>query len=162
MKKFLMIATLSLLAFSAQANEGRAAWICGLNFHGESRGVQLLLGSFKTVATGELNCADGVGGVYKSPVRISMQSRFLAPTVGVGMFKMAGLATEISLLNSHPSVLFGNYLVAQGEVALVGGVGAFTAVRVSPPQIALNVSVQLLSGFGLEAGIQRMKIEPLN
>jgi hypothetical protein len=129
-------------------------------FSGQSEGFQIFLGHFKTEASGTLNCVDGIGGTYSQDITVTMQTCALSATIGAGSFKIAGLSTEISLLDQSPEVLFGHYLVAQGQASIFAGAGAFTAVRVAPPQVALNVSVQLLTGFGLELGVQKMTIAP--
>ena len=166
MKHILLIAALLVGGAVAQAHthneDARPAWICGLAFEGESQGLQFILGSFRTEAYGELRCTDGLGGIYERDVRVTMGTKFLAPAIGIGQFKMAGVSAQISLLNAHPDVLLGNYVVAQGQAAFIGGVAAFTAVKVRPPQVAVQVSVQLLSGFGLHLGIHKMHIEALN
>ncbi|MBX2996448.1 MAG: hypothetical protein KF681_16625 [Bdellovibrionaceae bacterium] len=175
MKAILLIAAM-ILGTGAQAfaqetvelnhvttrEEARPAWVCGLAFEGESQGLQFIIGSFRTVAYGELNCTDGLGGEYHRPVRVSMGTKFISPAIGIGTFRLAGVSAEISLFNLHPDVLLGQYVVAQGQVAFVGGVAAFTAVKVQPPQIAAQVSIQLLSGFGAHLGFHKMTIEALN
>lgn len=163
MKKILVMAALSLMGLVAQAqDDSRPVWVCGLAFEGQSKGVQILLGRFRTEATGELRCTDAIGGTYVRPIRISMRSSFLSPTVGIGQFAIHGVSGQISLFNQNPEVLFGHYLVARGQAALVGGVAAFTAVRVSPPEVAMQLSLQVVTGFGVHVGIERMLIEPLD
>lgn len=165
MKK-LIVAALALVAVSAQAQmvetDARPALVCGLEFQGRSHGAQFIVGRFHTEATGTLKCTDLIGGVYERPVRIEMGTHFLAPAVGLGDFQIAGVSGEISLFNAQPEVLFGKYAIAQGQAALIGGVGSFTAVKIGAPQIALQVSVQLMEGLGLHLGFHEMTIEPLN
>lgn len=161
MKKFLVMAALSLMGLAAHATEARPLWVCGLHFEGEAQGVQLILGSFRTEAVGSIDCTDGVGGTYHRDVRVTMGNRFLSPAAGIGHFELAGASAEISLFNLHPDVLLGNYVVTQGQGALIGGVGAFTAVKVRPPQVAVQVSLQVMTGWGVHVGVHRMKIEAL-
>lgn len=166
MKKLIVAAALALVAVSAQAQmvetQARPALVCAIAFKGHSHGAQLILGRFHTEATGVLKCTDMLGGVYERPIRIEMGTHCLAPAIGLGDFKIAGVSTEFSLLNHDPEVLFGRYAIAQGQAALIGGIGSFTAVKVAPPQVALQVSVQLMSGVGVHLGFHEMTISPLN
>ncbi|MNL39516.1 hypothetical protein D3C87_1618000 [compost metagenome] len=79
--------------------------------------------------------------------------------MGAGKFRVYGVAKEISLLNSSPEKLLGKYLVAQSEAAVIVGAGAFTAVKVGFPQLAVEVSLQFLKGFGAQVGIEGMKVQ---
>jgi hypothetical protein len=92
---------------------------------------------------------------------ITMGSYFIGPVVGIGYFKFAGVGSEISLFNCDPSVLFGKYLVVNGQGAFGIGGGAFTATRIHPPEIAVNVSVKLEYGIGFQAGVESMTLTPL-
>lgn len=152
------------LSTSAQAMEAPVynelpLWGCGLEFRGEAQGIQILVGSFRSEATGELHCQDRLGNTYNREVYITMQTEPLSPTIGFGSFEFVGGAANITLLNHHPRELFGEYIVAQGRAAVIGGAGAFTAFRVGRRDVSLQISTQLVSGFGVEAGITRMLIE---
>ncbi len=162
MKKFIVAAALSLIGFAAQAGEARPAWVCALGFEGEANGVQILVGHFSTVAYGQLACTDLMGGEYRQDVKITIGTEPIALNLAIGSFEFAGAAAEISLFNNHPTDLLGNYVVVQGRAAFALGAGAFTAVRVGLPNIAVNVSVEVMRGLGLQVGINQMRIEALN
>ncbi len=173
MKRILVVLALSLTGVFAHANEeavnaggemttqGKLSWTCGLGFKGSSMGVKVILGKFSTNAVGTLKCIDLEGNHFSRDVSVTMDSHFIGPVVGFGYFKFAGLASEISLFNCSPDVLFGNYLVAQGQGAIIGGAGTFAAVRVKPPEIAVNIALKLVKGFGVQVGIERLRITPL-
>ncbi|MFS4458710.1 hypothetical protein [Bdellovibrio sp. HCB2-146] len=173
MKKLALILAMSLMGAFAHANtdvqtlegdmnaESIGAWTCGVKFTGTSKGFKIIIGSFKTVAYGTLKCV-GLKRTYTQKVKVEIGHHWIGPTAGIGYFKLAGKALEISLLNADPSVILGKYLVAQGEAAIIGGVGAFTAVKVGLPQLALNVSLQLLKGFGVQVGIDKMRISAIH
>ncbi|MBX3018660.1 MAG: hypothetical protein KF767_12275 [Bdellovibrionaceae bacterium] len=162
MKKFIVAAALSLIGFAAQAGEARPAWVCALGFEGQARGVQILVGSFKSVAYGEIRCTDLIGGEYVQPVKVTIGAEPVALNLAIGTFDFVGGAAEISLFNNQPSDLLGNYLVVQGRAAFALGAGAFTAVRVNIPNIALNISVEVMRGLGAQVGINKMRIEAIN
>lgn len=172
MKRILVVLVLCLAGTMARANtdaaadtdltiQGKLSWTCGLAFAGTSMGLKIILGEFSTNAIGILKCVDLEGNHFNRNVSITMDSYFLSPVVGFGYFKFAGVSSEISLLNCNPSVLFGNYLVVQGQGAVIGGAGTFAAVRVRPPQVALNIALKLEKGFGVQVGVERLKISPL-
>lgn len=179
MKRLAVILALSLCGIFAQAetpeiqpssNEviandvsvaGRA-WACGLAFRGTSRGFKVILGKFSTVAYGVLHCKGLNGTDYRQDVMITIGHHWLSPTVGIGYFKLAGHASEISLFNLSPESILGNYKVAQVDAAVIGGVGTFTAVKLGLPQLAFNVSLKLLFGLGVQVGIDKLSIVPLN
>lgn len=173
MKKLAVILALSFVGMFANAETTQlqptggdmhaagGAWVCGLAFKGTSKGIKVIVGHFKTVAYGTLSCK-GVGQKYSQNVKIEIGHHWIGATAGIGYFKLAGVSSEISLFNSSPEVLLGKYAVAQGEAAIIGGVGAFTAVKVGLPQLAFNVSVQLLKGIGVQVGIDKLKISAID
>lgn len=171
MKKMFVMMALSLFAAAAhaespvvhpEADPARPLWACALAFEGEAYGIQVLVGTFRSVAVGEIRCTDSLGGRYVRPVRITMNTRPVALSLGIGEFSFAGVTGQISLFNAHPDVLLGRYYVARGHVALIAGAGAFTAVKADLPQLALQVSLQVGAGWGAHMGVQRMMIEALN
>ncbi|MDG0816306.1 hypothetical protein [Bdellovibrio svalbardensis] len=166
MKRILVVLVLTMTGVFAQANDdmttqGKLSWTCGLAFKGSSMGVKVIVGKFTTESVGTLKCIDLEGNHFQRDVKVTMDSHFIGPVVGLGYFKFAGLSSEISLFNCSPEVLFGNYLVAQGQGAIIGGAGTFAAVRVKPPEIAVNIALKLVKGLGVQVGIERMKISPL-
>jgi|GEM_PF-1402998 hypothetical protein len=135
----------------------QSAWVCGLHFKGTSKGIQLIVGKFTTVAYGTLHCK-GFKGTYTRDVKITMGGKCIGLTAGIGYFKIKGVSSEISLFNSDPSMILGKYLSVNGEAAIIGGVGTFAAVKVGMPQLAFNISVQLVGGLGLKAGVEKLRI----
>jgi hypothetical protein len=140
---------------------GKLTWNCGIAFTGAAGGIKIILGRFNTVATGKLSCIDLEGNHFTKDVMLTIGSYFIGPVVGIGYFKFAGVSSHISLFNCPPDVLFGHYLVTQGQGAFGLGGGVFTAVRVHPPEIALNVSIKLQYGIGFQAGVESMTLTPL-
>lgn len=168
MKKILVVLALSLVGAFAHADngdemtaQGKLSWTCGLTFTGSSMGVKVILGHFTTHATGKLRCIDLEGNHFSRDVKVHMGSHFIGPVVGIGYFKFAGVSSEISLFNCSPEVLFGSYVVAHGQGAVIGGAGTFAAVRVKPPELAVNVALKLLKGFGAQVGVEHFTIEPM-
>lgn len=174
MKKIVMFLVISLVGMFAHAemqdfeplsdevNMSSRLWGCGLAFKGSSKGVKVIVGHFSTVAWGVLKCHGINGKHYSRNVKITIGHHWVGPTVGVGYFKLAGASSEISLFNSSPNVILGRYKVVQADAAIIGGAGAFTAVKVGLPQLAVNISLKLLKGIGVHVGIDKMKIEAVN
>ncbi len=165
MKK--LIVAMSFLAMVApkmafaQQNELGLGWACAISFQGVSQGAQFILGKFKTEAVGTMSCGDANGNRVDRGIHVDMSRNWIAPSVGIGYFEFAGASTEVSLLNASPEVLYGDYLIAQGQIAVIGGVSVMTAVKVGAPQLALQLSIQANHGLGVQLGFNRMRITPL-
>ena len=164
----MLFATLALAASamspqlaSAQENELGLGWACALRFSGVSQGAQLIIGKFKTEAVGTMSCGNAQGERQERAVRVVMKTKWIAPSIGAGYFEFTGASAQISLLNSNPEVLFGDYIIAQGQIAVIGGVSAMTAIKVGSPQLAVQLSIQANHGIGAQLGFNRMTIEPL-
>ncbi|WII73300.1 hypothetical protein QJS83_05380 [Bdellovibrio sp. 22V] len=168
MKKLAMILAFSLMGAFAHAetteldtygNDAHAmgAWVCGMTFKGTAKGLKVIIGHFKTVAYGTLVCK-GVGKKYYQDVKLTIGHHWIGPSAGIGYFKMAGAASEISLLNKSPEVILGKYKIATADASIIAGVGTFTGVKVGLPQLAVNFSVKLLKGLGLNVGIDKLTI----
>lgn len=156
LKSGFAVLALSLIGFSANASQ--PAWICAMNFEGQSKGVQVIVGHFSTTATGSIECVGLDGAKYQKNVNIKMGMGPIAPAFGVGEFSFKGVSLGISLFNCHPDALLGNYVVVKGHGSAVIGAGAFVAAKVDLPQIAVQVATELTHGFGVEVGVRRMKI----
>lgn len=166
MKK--LITTLALAAAalspqfaSAQDNDLGLGWACALRFQGVSQGAQFIIGKFKTEAIGTMSCGDAAGNRQERAIRVKMKTNWIAPSIGAGYFEFTGASAQISLLNASPDVLFGEYYVAQGQAAIIGGVSVMTAVKVGSPQLAVQLSIQANHGIGAQLGFNRLTIEPL-
>jgi len=175
MKNLLIVGLMSIMGLTAftqdntemntseQVNmQGRLVWTCAMDFAGYSRGFQIIIGSYRTAASGNLHCVSDRGEHFDRRIRIVMPGHIISASVGIGHFRFRGTAAEVSLVNRHPRVLFGHYLAGQGEVGVLLGGGAFTAAKVGDPQLALNISTQLLEGTGIQLGFHELTIEPLN
>ncbi|MDD4976254.1 MAG: hypothetical protein PHY93_17990 [Bacteriovorax sp.] len=137
------------------------AWACNLNFKAHAVGFQVILGAFSVKGIGKLHCVSPFQEVREIPVSVNMSSKYFAPRVSMGRFDMYGSAIQINLFSNDPEDLLGLYVVAQGQGAVIAGAGALTAVRASFPHLSMNVSVQVLKGLGVNAGISKMVIEEL-
>lgn len=133
-------------------------WVCGMQFKGTSKGIQLIFGKFKTRAYGTLACASIHGEKFSRKVRIEINSWGIGPTVGIGYFKLRGLSSQISLFNESPEDLLGRYSTTQYEGAVGAGAGYFSAVKLGLPQLSYTVSIQLLGGIGFKVGMEKMRI----
>lgn len=142
---------------SAQASEA-PAWVCHLGFKGEAHGFKVLVGNYHYHGKGDLNCVSLSGKKVHYPINIFMKAKPLSPQVAFGHMELYGQAAEISLFDTTPESIFGSYLVAQGQAAVLGGVGIISATRIEFPAIALQVSLQFAKGFGVNLGLNRMVI----
>lgn len=157
MKSLFLAVAMMFVGLTASA---QPAWLCGMAFKGESKGAQILIGRFHTEAQGRLKCVGLDGKTYSRNVNISMGNSPLAPAVGIGHIKFVGRSAQISLFNCGPEALFGSYVIAKGQGSILGGAGAFVATKLAPPQVAVEIALQLTHGFGIELGVHRMIITP--
>jgi hypothetical protein len=169
MKKVLVIVAMGLFGMAAHAADYEEAtpisaegkgrvWACMLQFNGVSKGVQVIVGKFKTTAYGLLDCYSVHGEHYARNVKVEIGSRLIGLTVGAGYFKIKGISSEISLFNQTPDVILGNYTATHYEAAVGVGAGYFTASKLGCPQFAYNVSFHLNAGAGVKVGMERMRI----
>ncbi|MBC7370135.1 MAG: hypothetical protein H7326_01130 [Bdellovibrionaceae bacterium] len=134
------------------------AWACSMAFEGKGQGLKVILGRYRFLGYGVLNCTNVTGHHASYKVKITMRTGIVSPGVSIGKFEMKGRAADISLANSSPKALLGDYYIAQGQGAIVGGVGLLTAVKVGAPQLALKISVQFVKGFGINLSLNKMNI----
>jgi len=158
MKK--MILAIAMVLGASQAHAFTApAWACSLNFKGAAKGLKVLVGEYKFSGKGNLICATPTGQVAEYPVTVTMNSAPLSPQIAFGYMQLSGQAIEFSLLNLNPEDVLGTYYIAQGQAAVVGGVGVITAAKVGLPELAIQVSLQFARGLGVNLGLNKMHIE---
>jgi hypothetical protein len=167
MKQLAIIAAIVMSGLTGFANPAHVqgetgfGWVCGLTFEGTSKGVQFIIGSFKTEAVGTLSCLNPEGTRYEQPVRITMRNRAFNAGIGAGYFEFKGVSAQLSLMNASPDMLMGEYYVAQGQVAFIGGVSVMTATKFGTPQLSMQIAIQANEGIGFHVGLNRMTIEAL-
>ncbi len=160
MKHIAVIVALVVTGAFAQAKSriSPTAWGCSMGFNGYAKGFKVIIGTYQYKGHGTLDCVSASGERVSLPITVSMRAAPLSPTISLSRMELRGVAANISLLNTYPEAILGTYGVVQGSVALVGGVGAMTAVHAELPSVTLNLSLQLARGFGLNLGINRMVI----
>jgi hypothetical protein len=163
MKKLILSAIVTMMmSLTTQASDALIpAWACNINFKAHAQGFQVILGKFSVKGHGVLRCVSPFEEVRTIPVRINLSTKFFAPRVALGKFDIYGETAQIGLFANEPEDLLGTYIVAQGQGALIAGAGAMTAVRATIPHLSLQVSVQFVKGFGLNAGITTMTVEEM-
>jgi hypothetical protein len=160
MKALLTILTATLLTAGASAQAQEVpAWLCNMNFSGTNKSVQIIVGKSEFNGKGTVSCVSAHRERVEFPIKVTMSSKPIAPRVGLGKMELYGQALQIALTNDQPESLLGSYLVAEGRAALVGGAGVIAAVRASDKNFSLNISLQLVKGFGVDLGFRKMKIE---
>lgn len=155
MKKVLLVAAVVLSGSVAMADV--PAWLCALNFTGKSKSVQIIIGKSEFKGTGTVRCVSANNEKLEMPVKISMNSHF-APRIGLGKMELYGEALQVAVAG-HPQSLLGSYLVAEGRGAIGVGAGVIAATKVDDESLTLNLSLQLVTGGGIELGFRKMKIE---
>ncbi len=160
MKHLLIAITFLFAGAYAQADSRSSpeAWACSMGFSGRSTGVKLIVGYYRYHAKGNLNCVSTMGEKVSLPIKVSMHAKPISANISLSRMEMKGVTGQFSLLNNHPEALLGRYAVLQGSVAFVGGVGAMTAVHADLPSVTMNISLQLVKGFGFNLGINRMVV----
>ena len=161
--KTLIKNTLAALAITVAAGMAHAnsnpAWLCNLNFSGKSKSVQVIVGHSEFSGKGTVRCISNDREELVMPIKVTMTSKPIAPRIGLGKMELYGEALQLTLTNSDPTSLLGSYLVAEGRAAVVGGVGVIAAVRAKDDNFSLNISLQVVKGFGVDLGFRKMKIE---
>lgn len=154
------IVALAILTSGAMAQAADIpAWICNLNFQGKSKSVQVFVGKSEFNGAGTIRCLAASGETAEYPITVTMETKPLAPFVGLGKMKLYGEALQIALSTGTPEALLGNYYVAEARAAVGVGAGAIVAVRAGNENLSLTVALQLIKGFGAEVGFRKMKIE---
>ncbi len=148
----------SFVYSQAQAMEA-PAWTCELNFKATAKGVQFILGSYNYKGKGTLRCLSAFGEVDELPIKIKIGSGKIAPRLAIGKTTIYGLSANISLLTGDPENLLGKYRVLNVHGSVFAGAGAFTAVKIGMPSLSLTVSAQVTKGYGLNLGLNTMKLE---
>lgn len=160
MKKVLVaIAMVFGLGLTSQAKADIPAWACNMTFKGKATGVKLIVGKYRFNAAGDLRCISASGVKESYPITLKMKSKFIGPQVSLSKMELTGVATNIALFTNNPKDLLGNYLVAQGQASVIRGVGVLAAAHTDIPAITLNLSLQFTKGFGVNVGIDKLKIE---
>lgn len=164
MKKILFLTLALAFGFGglgvseAKAESGAPLWVCQMGFKGTASGFKVLFGKYQFHGKGTLNCVSILGHTVSYPINLDMVAKPLSLGVAIGKYKMYGQALEISLFNCDPDELLGKYMIAQTHATIIGGVGAFTAVKLGNPQLALEVSLQFTKGFGLDLSLNQLRI----
>lgn len=153
------LVTLAIISSAAVAEADVPAWLCNLNFQGQSKSVQIIVGKSEFKGAGTVRCVDGKGARVEYPVSVTMTSGPIAPRLGLGKFELYGEALQVAVSNKSPEALLGDYLVVEGRAGIVGGAGAMTAVHAGDDALSLTLSLQVVKGFGIEIGFRKMKIE---
>lgn len=138
--------------------QAASAWACTMAFQGKGHGLKVILGRYRFLGYGILKCTSAKGEHASYKVKITMRTAILSPGLSIGRFEMKGRSAEISLANSSPRAVLGDYYIAQGNGAIRRGVGVITAVKVGNPQLALKLSLQFLKGFGINLSMNKMQI----
>ncbi|MCB0384700.1 MAG: hypothetical protein KDD43_04845 [Bdellovibrionales bacterium] len=156
MKK-LLIALATMVSMQAFAES--PLWTCAMEFDAQGKGLQVLLGKYEVQGQGTLDCYGISGDEVSIPIKITMDSKPLALRVAFGKLNAKGVTAQIALFANNPEDLLGTYLAVRAEAAVIGGVGAFVATHADFPALVLNVGLEFTHGFGVNLGIEKMKIE---
>ncbi len=146
-----------MVAGTASATVQEPIWGCNLAFAAKGGGFKVIVGKYELKGKGNITCMDVLGNVETIPVDIKIGTDF-SPSVGIGVMKIAGLATGVGYVAS-PSDLLGTYVIAGAQGALVLGVGVDVALYGKTNKaVTLNGSVQLTSGLGFNVGLDKMVV----
>lgn len=163
MKKISMLMAAMALVFSAQASQAEVqapVWSCALNFDVQGGGLKVLVGKFMLEGQGQISCIDALGNTEEIPVYVTMGGAPVSVGLGVGQLRLIGLASGIGLAG-EPTDLLGTYMVAGVRGAFYVGAGADVALHAVHRAFTLNTSVQAVSGFGANIGLDYLTIEKL-
>ena len=154
-----IVALTILVAGTVAKADGLPAWVCNLNFQGTSKSAQIIVGKSEFNGKGTVRCVSASNLRAEYPVTVTMTSAPIAPRIGLGKMELYGESLQVTLNDGTPESLLGDYLVAEGRAAVIGGAGVIAAVHAGNTALSFNVSVQLVKGFGVDLGFRKMKIE---
>jgi hypothetical protein len=169
MKHILCTLALILGFSSAQAQElstsndlgteaASPAWACSLAFQGHGGGLKVIVGRYKFDGTGTMKCTSANGKHASYNVNITMRTGLITPGISIGKFEMKGRSADISVFDRDPRSILGDYYIAQGQGAIVAGAGVITAAKVGTPALNLKISVQFVTGGGINLSLNKMNI----
>jgi hypothetical protein len=162
MKKVLLALAVVLGAASAQATtsaKASQAWNCSFGFNGVSTGVKIFIGFYNFNGKGSLQCVSDAGETVTYPVKVTMRAAPLSPSISLGVMHLYARALDFRIENQSPLDVLGTYSLAQGQAAVIGGLGVVTALHETSPNFALKLSLQLAHGLGVNLGLNRMHVE---
>jgi hypothetical protein len=157
-KKVLLALAMVLGTASAQAATSDS-WNCSFGFNGVSTGIKIFVGLYNFNGRGALQCVSDAGEKVSYPVKVSMHAAPISPSISLGVMKVYARALDFRLVNHNPQDIFGTYSLAQGQAAVLGGVGFVTAIHETEPAFALKLSLQFAEGLGVNLGLNRMNVE---
>lgn len=159
--KQVLVAVAMVFGFglTTQAHADIPAWVCNMTFKGQASGVQLIVGKYHLDAKGDLRCVSASGVTESYPITLKAKSHFIGPQIALGKVAFVGAAANVALFTNNPKDLLGNYLVAQGQASVIRGAGVLAAVHTDIPAITVNLSLQFTKGFGVNLGLEKLKIE---
>jgi len=161
MKK-IMAVILLIVAFSASNAFARPSfWTCKLDFHAQAEGLQFFVGNFRMEGEGSLKCINVFGEVEVLPISIEMNSRPISLRFAFGKFEIHGTSLNVTLARDNLDDLMGEYRTVSVQGSREYGVGAFAATKVGDNGISFNVTVQTLTGTGLNVGYSTLEFSPL-
>lgn len=153
------IVALTIVTAGAMAQaDVKPLWVCSMNFEGKSKSVQVIVGKSEFEGAGTIRCVSSNNEQAELPVIVTMQTKPVAPFIGLGKMKLYGEALQLPLFGT-PETLLGSYIVTEARGSLKRGVGVIAAIHADNDGVALNVSLQLIKGFGFDLGIRKMKIK---
>ncbi len=135
-------------------------WDCALSFNVKGGGLKLFVGHFQMEGQGQISCMDLWGNTEQIPVYVTLGGKPVSLSAGIGKMQMVGLATGIGVAG-QPNDLLGNYVVAGVRGSLLVGGGLDLALHATHRALTLNTSLQLVSGLGVNVGVDYLTIERL-
>ena len=151
---------IALLLVSGPVNaraESSPLWDCALEFNIKGGGLQLLVGHFRLSGPGMLICNDTTGNSQEIPVQVSTGGRPLSLRIAAGRLHLRGAATGIGVEGS-PYDLLGTYEAVSADAAVVGGAGTEVSLHGGRGGATLDLSLELVTGFGFNFALERLEI----
>lgn len=148
-------------AMAEPGNDNPEGWSCKMEFTAKGKGLQVIVGKFKLKGTGLVSCESDSGELRELPVRITIGGKPVQAQVAAGWLTVHGYAKPFGISGS-PESLFGDYAVAKAQVAIIGGVGTIAGVDIDKnDNLAFNIQIETVKGFGFSLGMDKFSIEPL-
>jgi hypothetical protein len=155
----LAVAAVAFSAGVAHADVQAPVYECALTFKAKGAGIQVIIGSFELKGHGRINCVDAAGNTESLPVNVRLGTRNVAPTIGAGILKVAGVASGVGF-TTGPEGLLGTYVALGGRGAFVIGAGAQIALHGTDNAATLNGTLQAVGGLGFQLGVDFVEVTP--
>lgn len=135
------------------------AWNCNMTFDVSGAGLQFIVGYFELSGTGYMTCIDAERSVVVTPIKVALGGSPLAARAAIVPYmRVHGGASNVGLPEALDDI-YGTYAVVDARGSFIVG-GGVNATLKNPNGVTFRISLDVASGFGVEAGLDSLRIMP--